>query len=416
MPIKMVNHHRQPYLKKLHERGKTHRALQTALLLESIVPWDLSLAEGVLDPEQRAISAAQLLNLQKSFGDEGLARVTQIFAASDVDRDGRLNAREIFAAASALRADLQEHEAAMPPGVAESDAQTRQAAQCYRELCDERLHEFSLLRLLCPPPRQGAPGVRAHSRPRDGSNYNGVMQIAASAAARAKGGGAAKREAAAQAVADALSGEHARVEAVVDETGGVRLRSFLEIVSTLVAEIGAAQEGVASLAQAHAACVAQAAARHAAEEAEMRRKAHEKDVERMRIEAIKAEASSNELDRLLSRVPLEQHIAERTSDDESPSGHAPSEAAAGVAAAVDSRGATRELPSPAAAAPSPGAKADGSPSSGLASSSSPPLPRERGLVLTVQSEWRPVVELKFFEEARRRRTADVAACFERLPD
>ena len=107
-----------PWLTKLHERGNRSKALQAALLLESVVPWDLSVPSALLAGGDGALLTEQaLLELLRRGGEDGLMRGARVFAACDRDRDGGLMGAELLAAAEAVGDDLRAREATLPPGV-----------------------------------------------------------------------------------------------------------------------------------------------------------------------------------------------------------------------------------------------------------------------------------------------------------
>lgn len=307
-PDRMESEHRQQQtgqLRYIHQRNQIASALSAALLLESIVPWDTELTEGIRSPDRdkQASTVEYLLSLHSRGGDTGLERWSKTFARADEDHDGRLNGREVITAAAAVRDDLKSREGALPPivtSIALPSNALSAATSDFEELCAERLHAFTLLRLICPPEHALQGQARGFGR-RNGSPS--VLTIAAAAAASARGGPEDRQQAARQAVDDALSAEHVRVGQTVAQTGGVRLCPFLDAVLDLSKELQTARSKVAAIAEAQA----EAEAKAARIELEAKQALLESSIAgqfaRRRRERLSHEGATNELDRLLERLP-----------------------------------------------------------------------------------------------------------------
>ena len=408
MPVRMVGAPRlpssgpsapDPYLTTLHTRGRSRKALQAALLLESLVPWELSLSAELLLPAEDASHADRvglteqtLLELVDRGGEAAISRGATIFAACDRGRDGGLDSVELFLAIEAISEDVRACEALPPEEIKERaleelDAATATAWAHHSEDCLELLHEISLLRLLVPPPVS----ARGRLARQQGQASGSVRAISAAAAARARGGAAGRQEAAAQAIEDALAAERSRVRQTVSERGDVRLLPFLQRFVGLVSDLAAGQAEVGALARAYQAQLEEAV-RVAAEEAAPDLKERERaaaaaaEAERRRR---REEANVGELQRLIERASLHGGASEQPADE-------PAGFCGASPCSVSSAGRSCcSMASPSSGGPS---SAGLSSCTGLSGSSA-----GRAGVVRCDSAWAPRVELKYFERAGARR-------------
>ena len=367
----MVQHRK---LAQLKAQQATHRALATALLLEEIVPWDLTLGECVLTCKDDGFTKHKLLQLQHQFGEAALTRFARLFSRCDHDRDAVLKSEEIFAAVSALQVEFRGHEAALPSSIATADSHTLGAMHNFNQLCDERLHEFTLLRLLSPPARPSVGRAR-----REQGREDGVMDVAAAAIAAARGGRAAQQEAAVQAVQDAVAAERARIEAESNSgADGLGLTQFLDKALLLRDELAVAQAGVFGTAEA-ARRAAAAAARSAAEETK-------------NVEHVEKALESGSFEAIFE-------VAGRLGDDSSHDG-------ADVGAVHRLLRHTMPLPGDIGAAPAV-------PSSAITETGSSPA-KNSEFPVSLESLWRPHVQVTYLEEVRQRRNIGVTTCLEHM--
>lgn len=189
------------------------------------MPWAILSLRGRAEQET-------LLTLCEHGGLPSIERAAKLFAACDTDRDGVLLDAELFTAVSALRQEMEANEAALPDGAPDAPA-----TDYYRDVCEERLHEISLLRLLVPDASLSTMTVTA---------------MATAAAGQARGSAAVRRQAAAAFMADALVAERNRAQAAAAHAGGVQLLPFLGSFLRLASELEVAQVVVRTLADKHA--------------------------------------------------------------------------------------------------------------------------------------------------------------------
>ena len=238
MKFEATPHKKTAFLSALHVRSRTQRALDIALLLETHVPWDLTLSSALLRDEAQLIAEELIALCERCGGEENLVRGAQLFARCDHDHAGGLTGPELLTAAAVVSEEIFSREGAPPDDVdlARLDEATAFALVHLREECLEHLHEISLLQLLAPPPYQ----------------VRGVRAIAASAVAGARGGDEARREVAAQAIDDAVAAERSRVKSAIGVTRPVRLLPFLHCFASLTEHLGARRQAVSDCARAHA--------------------------------------------------------------------------------------------------------------------------------------------------------------------
>ena len=293
MPPRLVNHHQRhdDALRTLHEQKRAQQSMRCMLQLEAIIPKAILYFQG-------AAEQMVLLSLYDRGGEAGIERAARLFATCDVDNDGMLRGAEVLQAARAIRDSALSTEATIPDDVTLEDPVTRIAWERFRELCDDRLHEITLLRKLVPLPlrlAQQTPNVTA---------------IAAGAAVMTQGGETARAVAATEALMEALGSERARVLAATDGQGGLKLLPFMSTFINLIEELRAGQAAVSSVADAHRASAArEAASVEAARRERVRTEAATRaaDAERLRRELHSRQGSSqyqdlDELSALLARA------------------------------------------------------------------------------------------------------------------
>ena len=98
MPVRMLSHKNSPksqsqvdqeWLQKIKEKRRFDKALDIALKLETIVPWDLTSSSMLFaHGEFRRQAENILLDLLGRGGEAGLTRGAKLFAKCDLDRDG----------------------------------------------------------------------------------------------------------------------------------------------------------------------------------------------------------------------------------------------------------------------------------------------------------------------------------------
>ena len=402
----------QEWLQKIKEKRRFDKALDIALKLETIVPWDLTSSSMLFaHGEFRRQAENILLDLLGRGGEAGLTRGAKLFAKCDLDRDGGLNGEEVLAMTAALQEDVGGREAITPPSVNfnDIDQATTAALERFREDGVDRLHELSLLRLLVPPPQ---------ARSKASTTFT-VRSVAAAAASRARGGAAGRELAARQAVEEELLADRQRVRAacggvvVVGSSssgsiGPLPLLTFLDAFLTLTTELGLHQASVEALAAAHrhrmeeAKRVLEEAERRAREEREGEAARVAERVRRRRSMQLEEEARGGELVRLINRQAAKHdgETVEVEEEEEQP--------LVAVAAIEEAPEATGEVPAadePPAAYTRPAAIR--SPGGGAAV----PVPYYTGrpkkpfhsAVTIGSSKWRPRFQLDYFEKGAVRR-------------
>lgn len=223
MPISFRTHGGD--LSSIHERSRRNLALRCLVQLQAAVPWAI-LSLGRVVEEHDTVLA-----LYDRGHEAGIERAARLFAACDAgSRDGKLVGDELLAAMDRVREDVMAAEASLPAEVSLSleDPSTAREWAKFQALCDERLHEISLLRLFVPLPAFGqcAPTVAG---------------LAAAAASRARGGEAAQAAAAAAAIEDAIVEERVRAQAMAARMDGVTVLPFVRLFFDLIAPLAKGQ-------------------------------------------------------------------------------------------------------------------------------------------------------------------------------
>ena len=201
-------------------------------MLETIIPWDLSLSTQLLsgDGSGGATTAHKLVELLELGGEHVLVRGTRLFAAADHTRDGCLHGTEVLTLANAIAADVRANECTPPDALIVAtrqdicDEAVVDVWAQFSAMCLERLHDVSLLRLLVPR-SSSASAARGRRHQRHDAT---VREIAGAAASHARGGAAAQQQAAKQALEDAIAEEHSRVKHAFAKRGPLRLLPFLD--------------------------------------------------------------------------------------------------------------------------------------------------------------------------------------------
>ena len=409
------------WLDALSQKRRIDQIRACVLLLESIVPWDLSVgailrgverdtADDTVPRAADALTALtrardrqtadDLLRLFRRDGEVEISRAAKLFAFCDEDHDAMLGVDELFAAATAIRTELARDEARAPPSplcddlsdihTVSLDPALPTALRHFEQVCFERLHDLSILRLLVPPPatRTGAKTWKA--------GLPGVGAIAAAASALVKGGEAARIEAARQAIDDALLEEHIRVRKLIERRGeGVRLLPFLVAVLDLRSDLACAKAGVMDLVQAHDARVEAAqAARRAAQAAQEQARADVELAERKRRE-MHTRHTLGEVDHLQQLV-----MSASGQDLARPPVAAPAAETSGALRHVEAAPAVWSPPNATRGVSSPGAESS---TSSFFSN------------VHLHSDWQPGVRLAYLEERERRKHVSVGSLMSGMP-
>uniref|UniRef100_A0A7S2JRQ4 Uncharacterized protein n=1 Tax=Haptolina brevifila TaxID=156173 RepID=A0A7S2JRQ4_9EUKA len=306
-----------------------------------------------------------LLALHDMGGRVGIERAARVFATCDADRDSMLIGSEVLAATGEVRKELETVEAAVP-----AHAPDTLTTAHFRDLCKEQLHELTLLRLLL----SARPAAKAT-----------VTGLAAAAASRVRGGKAARAEAAATAIEDALIAERARVLVAAEAACGVELLPFIAMFLRLASELAAAKAVVQVLADEQQRAAELAASLADAEQAARDAAVDAHEAERRQREGAFSSEVGNKLEALLTHLPDAHHLGAARKDGE--------RAGRGIVGNIEA-----------------GAKhlvGDGA-------ETSTRLADARGL--SFRSKWEPGVHLEYFERRKKEKERSLTAMLRLMED